>query len=54
MKSFLYKKILKMIIEIKRKSMIRKANDLGYTHPDVVTCSQELDTLLNIYSRQAA
>lgn len=50
----LYKKILKVAIEMKRKTMYRKALDLGFTHPEVVHCSQELDQLLNKYSSQVA
>jgi stage 0 sporulation regulatory protein len=29
--------------------MYRKANNFGFTHPEVVACSQELDILLNRY-----
>ena len=36
-------------IEMKRKFMYEKAIDLGFTHPQVVSCSQELDKLLNKY-----
>lgn len=50
----LYKKVLKVVIEIKRKDMYRKAQELGFTHPEVVNCSQELDQLLNKYTKQAA
>lgn len=50
----LYKKVLKIVIEIKRKDMYRKAQELGFTHPEVVICSQELDELLNKYFKQAA
>jgi len=50
----LYKKALKVIIEIKRKSMYRKAQALGFTHPEVVNCSQQLDHLLNKYTKEAA
>lgn len=50
----LYKKILKLFIEAKRKDMYKKAKDLGFTHPDVVTCSQELDVLLNKYQKDVA
>ena len=39
----LYKKVLKVVIEIKRKDMYRKAQELGFTHPEVVNCSQQLD-----------
>nr|WP_106784816.1 aspartyl-phosphate phosphatase Spo0E family protein [Lysinibacillus timonensis] len=54
MKDFLFRKVLKVAIEIKRKDMYRKARNLGFTHPEVVTCSQELDALLNVYSQQVA
>lgn len=50
----LYKKVLKVFIEIKRKDMYRKAQELGFTHPEVVNCSQELDQLLNKYTKEAA
>ena len=46
--------MLKMLIEAKRKMMYKKAKQLGYTHPEVVDCSQELDALLNKYSDRAA
>ncbi|MDM5248190.1 MULTISPECIES: aspartyl-phosphate phosphatase Spo0E family protein [unclassified Lysinibacillus] len=45
------KQFLKMEIEVKRRIMYRKAMDLGFTHPSVVNCSQELDVLLNKYSK---
>ncbi len=45
---------MRIRIESKRKDMYKKANDLGYTHPEVVHCSQELDELLNKYSDTAA
>ena len=54
MKSFLLKNILKLRIEIKRKNMYKKAKELGFTHPQVVNCSQELDELLNNYFDLAA
>ncbi|MFJ7734016.1 Spo0E family sporulation regulatory protein-aspartic acid phosphatase [Lysinibacillus sp. NPDC097231] len=47
------KQFLKVKIEIKRRIMYKKAKTLGFTHPTVVDCSQELDVLLNIYSEQA-
>lgn len=50
----LYKKVLKVVIEIKRKDMYRKAQELGFTHPEVVNCSQQLDHLLNKYTKEAA
>ncbi|MCZ8537849.1 MULTISPECIES: aspartyl-phosphate phosphatase Spo0E family protein [Paenisporosarcina] len=36
-------------INRKKKDMYRKAKQYGYTHTLVVTCSQELDHLLNQY-----
>ena len=51
--SLLFKKMLKLQIEIKRKDMYKKAKSLGFTHPLVVKCSQELDLLLNKYVNQA-
>ena len=45
--------MLKLRIEIKRENMYKKAKDLGFTHPQVVNCSQELDVLLNNYFNQA-
>lgn len=53
MKKLFCKYLLKFIIEIKRKIMYKKAKDLGYTHPQVVNCSQKLDQLLNKYSDYA-
>lgn len=49
----LYKEMLATEIEDKRRIMYEKANTLGYTHPEVITCSQELDALLNQYAKQA-
>lgn len=40
--------LLTEIIKCKRK-MYRKAKHLGFTHPSVVQCSQELDDLINKY-----
>lgn len=54
MREFLFKKALKVAIEMKRKDMYKKALDLGFTHPETVTCSQELDALLNVYSHKVA
>ena len=50
MKSGLLENTLKHEIEIKRKAMYEKAKDLGFAHPQVVYCSQELDKLLNKYT----
>ncbi|ALC85052.1 hypothetical protein AM499_03870 [Bacillus sp. FJAT-22090] len=36
-------------IEMKRKVMYNMAKKFGYSHPLVVSCSQELDVLLNKY-----
>lgn len=49
MKSLLYKKYLMFVIEIKRKIMYKKAKKLGFTNPQVVNYSQDLDNLLNKY-----
>ena len=43
------KRILLGQIKLKQKDMYMKAQNLGYTHPSVVRCSQELDSLLNRY-----
>ena len=45
--------MLKLKIELKRKDMYKKAKYLGFTHRQVVNCSQELDVLLNNYFNQA-
>ncbi|MEI4770827.1 aspartyl-phosphate phosphatase Spo0E family protein [Psychrobacillus sp. FJAT-51614] len=39
-------------IDIKRKDMYRKAKKFGFTHPIVVSVSQELDRLLNRYQEK--
>ncbi|TQR19368.1 aspartyl-phosphate phosphatase Spo0E family protein [Psychrobacillus vulpis] len=44
-----YIKQLLLLIAIKKQEMYKKAKQLGYTHPCVVACSQELDQLLNKY-----
>lgn len=36
-------------INLKKREMYMKAQHLGMTHPSVVACSQELDSLLNEY-----
>lgn len=51
--SYLIRNMLKLKIEIKREEMYKKAEDLGFTHPQVVKCSQELDELLNNYFDQS-
>jgi stage 0 sporulation regulatory protein len=48
-KSLLGEKSLSIRIGIKRKVMYRRAKHFGYTHPFVVSCSQELDELINRY-----
>ncbi|GLC88950.1 aspartyl-phosphate phosphatase Spo0E family protein [Lysinibacillus piscis] len=47
----LYKLALKIMIEMKRKIMYKKAEHLGFTHPAVVQYSQQLDVLLNRYNK---
>lgn len=42
-------KILLEQIQSKQKEMYMRAEHHGYTHPSVVRCSQELDSLLNKY-----
>jgi len=36
-------------IQVKKRDMYKKAKHFGYTHPSVISCSQELDTLINKY-----
>ncbi|MBO0588086.1 aspartyl-phosphate phosphatase Spo0E family protein [Sporosarcina sp. E16_8] len=43
------KRFLSVLIKLKRNAMYAKANVFGLSHPVVVACSQELDTLLNRY-----
>lgn len=43
------KNVLKGQINFKREDMYKKAKLFGFTHPLVVACSQELDSLLNKY-----
>ncbi|REB11573.1 aspartyl-phosphate phosphatase Spo0E family protein [Sporosarcina sp. BI001-red] len=47
MKNFVTKKLLLFRIRVKRIVMYKKAGHFGFTHPSVVKCSCELDTLLN-------
>lgn len=47
MKYVLKKKVLSMQIRSRRKKMYMKAEQFGFTHPDVVAHSQALDILLN-------
>ncbi|MFJ7933364.1 aspartyl-phosphate phosphatase Spo0E family protein [Sporosarcina sp. NPDC096371] len=49
MKIVLKKKVLSMRIQSQRKMMYMKAEQFGYTHPEVVAHSQALDVLLNRY-----
>lgn len=46
--------VLKFMIELKRRTMYRKAREYGLNSPEVVHCSQELDELLNKYSKKVA
>ncbi|WP_342515294.1 aspartyl-phosphate phosphatase Spo0E family protein [Sporosarcina sp. FSL K6-1522] len=41
--------MLSVRITYKRKMMYVKAKEFGYTHPEVVAHSQDLDDLLNRY-----
>jgi len=43
------KRVLSVLIKLKRNDMYMKAKSFGLSHPVVVACSQELDTLLNRY-----
>jgi len=43
------KRVLSILIKLKRNDMYMKAKRFGLSHPIVVSCSQELDTLLNRY-----
>lgn len=45
----LIKLVLLGKINVKKREMYSKAKQHGLTNPHVVTCSQELDTLLNKY-----
>ncbi|WP_019413816.1 Spo0E family sporulation regulatory protein-aspartic acid phosphatase [Paenisporosarcina sp. TG20] len=49
MKVVLVRYILLVKIDLKRREMYNKAKLYTLTHPRVITCSQELDTLLNKY-----
>ncbi|MFB5087782.1 MULTISPECIES: aspartyl-phosphate phosphatase Spo0E family protein [Bacillaceae] len=49
MKTLLKGNTLLVQIEMKRKVMYNMAKKFGYSHPLVVSCSQELDVLLNKY-----
>lgn len=52
--SHLHQKALLLRIELKKQDMYRKAKNLGFTHPVVVNCSQELDELLNRYQQKVS
>lgn len=52
--NFMKKLILKFVIEIKRRIMYKKAKEYGLNSPEVVHYSQQLDELLNKYSKDAA
>ena len=43
------KKFLLGQIILKKKVMYHRAKHFGYTHSSVISCSQELDILLNQY-----
>ncbi|MCM3637773.1 MULTISPECIES: aspartyl-phosphate phosphatase Spo0E family protein [Bacillales] len=47
------KQLLSFKIHMKRSKMVKIAKDRGFTHPAVVACSQELDSLLNRYQNIA-
>jgi stage 0 sporulation regulatory protein len=47
MKTVCRKTQLDLIINKKKVNMYAKAKALGFTHPDVVAYSQELDDLIN-------
>ena len=48
--STVYERTLLLVkIKLKQQDMYTKAKRLGFTHPIVITCSQELDDLLNNY-----
>ena len=49
MRRILIKPPLSIEIVSKRKDMYMQAKLFGLSHPNVVACSQELDTLLNRY-----
>ncbi|KPB04862.1 aspartyl-phosphate phosphatase Spo0E family protein [Bacillus sp. CHD6a] len=44
--------MLALKIELKRQQMIHYAIEYGFTAPQTVKCSQELDVLLNKQSQQ--
>lgn len=54
MKNLLNEQALLNLIKLKRRIMYKKANYLGFTDPRVVSCSQELDALLNAYQQKVS
>ncbi|WP_253724488.1 aspartyl-phosphate phosphatase Spo0E family protein [Sporosarcina sp. HYO08] len=48
------KRALSFWIHYKRKGMYKKAKQFGFTHPKVVSHSQDLDNLLNKYQNIAS
>lgn len=51
MKTWILQIILLRKIKLKRQDLYAKANSFGRKDPRVVTCSQDLDALLNKYQR---
>ena len=49
MRSYNRKLILLCQIKLKQQIMYNRATKLGRTHSSVISCSQELDILLNRY-----
>jgi len=49
MKRLFMKNLLKGRIELKKRDMYKSAKRYGFTDSRVVTCSQDLDALLNKY-----
>lgn len=54
MKIVLKKTVLSIQIHQMRKMMYVKAEQFGFTHPEVVAHSQDLDVLLNRYQRMVS
>ncbi|WP_432359164.1 aspartyl-phosphate phosphatase Spo0E family protein [Sporosarcina sp. UB5] len=53
MRLIIGKHLLSFKIHMLRSKMVNLAKDRGFTHPAVVACSQELDSLLNRYQNIA-
>ncbi|GKV55494.1 hypothetical protein NCCP2222_14410 [Sporosarcina sp. NCCP-2222] len=53
MKDNLKKELLSLQIQMMRIMMYKMAKRNGFTHPDVIACSQDLDKLLNRYQKIA-